>query len=269
MTGSRTGKRDTNPGHRGIRPQRTRLTVGVLGGLGPEATLDFFAKVLAATPARSDQEHLHLIIDDDPGVPDRNDAVAGRGPSPAPQLAAMARRLEAAGADFLVMVCNAAHAFQDAIEDAVAIPFVSIVDETVGAALARVPGARRVGVLAAEGALDAGLYQRALDARGAEALVPEGEDRALFMELMYAVKAGDKGEGARSGMLALARRLQRAGAEALIAGCTEVPLVLTQQALGAAGLALPLVASTDALVAATVAIALGERPLPAPPLPDS
>ncbi|MEJ2289679.1 MAG: aspartate/glutamate racemase family protein, partial [Deinococcales bacterium] len=84
-----------------------RLTVGVLGGLGPEATLDFFAKVLARTPARTDQDHLHLLIDNDPGVPNRNDAVAGRGPSPGPRLATMARRLEAAGADFLVMVCNA------------------------------------------------------------------------------------------------------------------------------------------------------------------
>lgn len=244
-----------------------RLTVGVLGGLGPAATLDFLAKVLAATPAGSDQDHLHLIIDDDPTVPDRNDAVAGRGPSPAPQLGAMAKRLEGAGADFLVMVCNAAHAFQDAIEDSVAIPFVSIVEEAVEATLARVSGARRVGVLAAEGALDAGLYQRAFAARGVEALVPEGEDRATFMRLMYAVKVGDAGDAVRRGMLNLARRLEEAGAEALVAGCTEVPLVLTQAALDAAGPAPPLIASTDALAAATVAIALGERPLPGRPLP--
>jgi aspartate racemase len=242
-----------------------RRTVGVLGGLGPDATLDFFAKVLAATPARSDQEHLHLIIDNDPSVPNRNDAVAGRGPSPAPQLTAMARRLEGAGADFLVMVCNAAHAFQGAIVEAVGIPLVSIIDQTVDATLARSPAAHRVGVLAAEGALDAGLYQRAFEARGVEALVPEGDDRARFMDLMYAIKSGDKGGEVARGMLDLARALHEAGAEALVAGCTEVPLVLTQEALRTAGLDLPLVASTDALVEATVAIALGERPLPASP----
>lgn len=247
------------PGH---GPPRT---VGVLGGLGPEATLDFFAKVLRRTPAANDQEHLHLIIDNDPGVPDRNDAVAGRGPSPAPRLAAMARRLEGAGADFLVMVCNAAHAFQDAIVEAVAIPFVSIIDETVEATLARVPETRCVGVLAAEGALDAGLYQRAFRTRGVTALVPEGDDRVRFMDLMYAIKRGDKGAEVARGMLDLARALREAGAEALVAGCTEVPLVLTQDALDDAALELPLVASTDALVEATVAIALGERPLPASP----
>jgi len=248
---------------------QARRTVGVLGGLGPEATLDFFAKVLAATPARSDQDHLHLIIDDDPSVPNRNDAVAGRGPSPGPQLAAMARRLEAAGADFLVMVCNAAHAFQDSIERAVTVPFVSIVEEAADATLAGARGSlRRVGVLAAEGALDAGLYQQAFARRGVEALVPEGDARASFMELMYAIKAGDKGGTVRGGMLRLAQRLRETGAEALVAGCTEVPLVLTQADLDAAGMRLPLIASTDALVAATVAIGLGRRPLPArPPQP--
>ncbi len=237
-----------------------RRVVGVLGGLGPAATLDFFAKVLAATPAVRDQEHLHLILDVDPGVPDRNDAVAGRGPSPAPELAAMARRLEGAGADFLVMVCNAAHAFQDAIEEAVTVPFVSIVDETVQATLASRPEVRCVGVLAAEGALDAGLYQRAFAAHDVVVVVPEGEDRDVFMELMYAIKAGDTGDTVRAGMLRLARLLAEAGAQVLVAGCTEVPLVLSQEVLDAEGLGLPLVNSTDVLVASTVAIGLGERP---------
>ena len=250
---------------KGAPSRGPRRTVGVLGGLGPEATLDFFAKVLARTPAERDQEHLHLIIDNDPGVPNRNDAVAGRGPSPAPRLAAMARRLEGAGADFLVMVCNAAHAFQGAIVEAVAIPFVSIIDQTVDATLSIAPEARCVGVLAAEGALDAGLYQRAFRARGVTTLIPEGDDRARFMDLMYAIKGGDKGAEVARGMLRLARALYEAGAEALVAGCTEVPLVLTQDALRGAGLELPLVASTDALVEATVAIGLGERPLPEPP----
>jgi len=242
-----------------------RLTVGVLGGLGPEATVDFFAKVLRHTPARTDQEHLHLLIDNDPGVPDRNDAIAGRGPSPAPHLAAMAKRLESAGADFLVMVCNAAHAFQGAILEAVAIPLVSIIEETADVTLAHVPEVRRVGVLASEGTLDAGLYQRAFAQRDVGALVPEGDDRALFMELMYAIKGGDKSGEVTSNMLRLARRLEEAGAQALVAGCTEVPLVLTQGAIDVAGLALPLVNSTDVLVEATVAIALGRRPLPEHP----
>jgi len=237
-----------------------RLTVGVLGGLGPEATLDLFAKVLAHTPAERDQDHLHLIIDNDPSVPNRNEAVAGTGPSPGPQLAAMARRLEAAGADFLVMPCNAAHAFQDAIEGAVRIPFVSIVEEAVADACARAPDGVRVGVLAAAGALDAGLYQQAFARRGIDVLVPTGAAREAFMTLLYRIKGGDKGEPVRRGMRALADSMAAQGAAAVVAGCTEVPLVLGQD-----DLALPLVDATDALARAAVALATGLRALPLRP----
>src|SRR5690606_12590051 len=106
------------------------LVVGVLGGLGPEATHDFLGKVLASTGARADQEHLHILIDCNPKVPNRNEAIAARGPSAGPALAAMARRLEAAGADFLVMPCNTASYYQREIEAAAPIPFVGIVPET-------------------------------------------------------------------------------------------------------------------------------------------
>ncbi len=202
------------------------LTVGVLGGLGPEATLDFYAKVLALTPAARDQEHLHLIIDSNPKVPNRNEAVAGTGPSPGPMLAEMAVRLEGAGADFLVMACNAAHAFQGDIESAVSVPFVSIVEETVKATLERSPNMKRVGVLASSGCLDARLYQNAFAEYGVEVFVPKGNEREMFMSLLYRIKAGDKGEEVCEAMCTLAGLLISKGSEAIVAGCTEVPLVL-------------------------------------------
>ncbi len=239
-----------------------RPILGILGGLGPAATVDFYSKLVAATPAVSDQDHLHVIIDSDPGVPNRNEAVAGTGPSPAPQLAAMARRLEAAGAEALFMVCNAAHAFSDAITKAVDVPLVSIVEETVEATLAAAPGARIVGVLAAAGAQDARLYPTAFEGRGVRVIEPTGERRDRFMDLLYRVKAGDTGAGVRAGMLALVRELVADGAEAIVAGCTEVPLVLSGDDLASAGVRVPLVSSTDALVAAAVAIGTGARPLP-------
>ncbi len=235
----------------------TRPVIGVLGGMGPEATLDFYAKVIAATPAHRDQEHLHLIIDADPTVPNRNDAVAGTGPSPAPRLAAMAARLEAAGADLLVMACNTAHAFQDAVVAAVQVPFVSILDETVAATLHAAPGVTRVGVLATSGAQDARLYPDAFARHAVVVEEPNGADRAAFMHLLYRVKAGDKGAEVRSAMRAIAARLVARGAEAIVAGCTEVPLVL-----GADDLPVPFITSTDALVDAVVAIGTGARPLP-------
>lgn len=232
-------------------------TIGVLGGMGPEATLDFFAKVLEHDRAACDQEHLRLLIDNNPAVPNRNEAVAGTGPSPGPVLAAMARGLERSGADFLVMVCNAAHAFEDDITAATGLPFVSIVAETVRATLARIPGVKTVGVLASSGCLDVGLYQQAFAPHGVRTLIPEGRTRRIFMDLLYRIKAGDKGDEVRFGMLELATELVGQGAEAIVASCTEVPLVLFENDLN-----VPLVNSTDALVAAAIAYARGERPLP-------
>lgn len=221
--------------------------VGVIGGLGPEATLDFFGKVLEATTAATDQEHLHLIIDNNPGAPDRTAALAGNGPSPAPSLARTAIRLEQAGAEVLVMVCNTAHAFSSAITDVVQIPFLNIIGVTCEAAVKAVPSLRRVGVLATEGALTAGLYEDELRSRGIEHLALEGDSRAEFMDLIMRVKAGDKSDEVRNGMRLLAHELIDRGAEVIIAGCTEVPLVLQREDLNC-----PLVNSTDALVTRTI-----------------
>jgi aspartate racemase len=233
------------------------LTVGVMGGLGPLATHDFLGKVLAATAARSDQEHLHLVIDCDPKVPDRNAAIAGRGPSAGPALAAMARRLEAAGAGFLVMPCNTASFYEPEIRAAAAVPFVGIVVETCGHVHERFPAARRVGVLAAGGCRQARLYETALGRLGLEPVTVDDARQARFMELLYAIKGGDTGPAVSAAMAALGEGLIAAGAEVVIAGCTEVPLVL-----GDGDLPRPLIDSTAVLAAATVAYAKGRRPLP-------
>ncbi len=217
-------------------------TVGVIGGLGPGSTVDFFAKVVERTGARTDQEHLHLIVDNNPHFPDRNRAIAGTGRSPGPELAASAARLEAAGADFVVMVCNTAHHWQAEIEAALSIPFLSIVDLTVAAT----PG-ERVAVMAGSGCTAAGLYPRAFAPR--EVLVGDTE---AFMRWLYRIKTGDLGPEVRAGMLAIAEDLVTRGAESIVAGCTEIPLVLD-----AADLSVPLISSTDVLVEATIAYAKG------------
>jgi aspartate racemase len=227
--------------------QRDHVTVGVLGGMGPEATLAFYRRVLELTTSVNDQGHIHLLIDSNPKVPDRNSAVAGTGPSPAPILAQMARGLEGAGADFLVMVCNAAHAFQEAIEAAVSIPFLSIVAETHDEVRRRFPQVRSVGLLASSGCIDANLYQSAFSADGMSVLAPTGADRESFMELLHRVKSGDKSEAVGRGMRAVAESLIEQGAEVVVAGCTEVPLVLSQT-----DLTRPLVDSAEVLAKSTI-----------------
>jgi len=229
--------------------------VGVIGGMGPAATLDFYAKLIAATPATREQDHLRVLIDSNPGVPDRNLALAGGAPSPeaapGPVLADMARGLERAGADLLVMACNTAHAFEADIRRAVAIPFVSIITETADAVRREHPTARRVGLLAAAGCLEAGLYQRALAERGAEPVVAEGALRERFMTLLYRVKLGEVGQGARDEMRAIAEALIDQGAEVMVAACTEVPLVIGQE-----DLPVPLIDSSAVLARRAVALAL-------------
>ena len=224
--------------------------VGVLGGMGPAATLDFYARVIAATKANRDQDHIRLIIDSNPQVPDRNAAVAGLGPSPAPALIAMANGLKRAGADVLVMPCNTAHAFLDDISHAIDLPLISIIDATAADLKRSHPNIRRTGILASTGCLDAGLYQKALAAYGVDAVIPRTETRTLFMQALARIKTGDLGPAAKREMQTVAEALIADGAEALIAACTEVPLVLSQ-----GDTTVPLLNSTDSLVAATIAAA--------------
>ena len=203
-------------------------TVGVIGGMGPAATLDFFERILKRTKALRDQDHIRLIIDSNTQVPDRNAASEGRGPSPAPALIASARGLQHAGADFIVMACNAAHGWENEIRSAVDVPFLSIVQVTLEATASLEPRPKHVGILAADGALNAQIYQRALTRAGLTPLVLEAPDQQAFMEALYRIKSGDVGTAAKASFKSLGEKLLAQGAQAIIAGCTEVPLVLSQ-----------------------------------------
>lgn len=225
-------------------------TVGIIGGMGPAATIDFVQRLRRLTPARVDQDHLRLLIDDNPTLPNRNAALAGLGPSPGLQIAGMARGLERAGADFIVMPCNTAHAFRPEVEAAISIPFLSIVEATIDAGLAARPHLQRAGVMAVDGCRAAGLYQSALAAMDVTPVLLFGDDQAAFMALIGRIKAGDTGAEVGSGMRALAERLADEGAEVLLAACTEIPLVLDAGDLG-----VPLINSTEELAKRTLAFA--------------
>ena len=236
----------------------TDKTVGVIGGLGPEATLDFFAKVLKATPARRDQHHLHLIINNNPKVPDRNRALRGDGESPAAALADMARALQRAGAQVLCMPCNTAHAYAAAIRAATPLPFISIIDATLETVRTLEPAVSHVGLLTADGGRRARVYEDALQAAGLTAVRLDDDTQNALMQLIYGVKAGRTGAAERAAMAAFAKRLINDGAQVIVAGCTEVPLLL-----GPADVAVPLIDSTDALARAVVRFARSAEPVAA------
>jgi aspartate racemase len=226
--------------------------IGVLGGMGPAATIDFMAKVYAADPGQREQDHVRLLVDCDPAVLDRNAAVRGEGASPGPDLARMAQGLAAAGADFLVIACNTAHVWTSDIAAAVPIPVLSMIEAVCDELASRHPKIRRIGLLAGQGCLDAGLYQRAFAARGWQAVLPGPSNQAAFMEALYRIKAGSLGEAERAVFVACAGETITAGAQAVVAGCTEVPLLLT-----AAHVPVPLIDSSQALAARAVAWARG------------
>lgn len=227
-------------------------SVGVLGGMGPAATLDLIAKIYAADPAEVEQERLRLLVDCDPGILDRNAAVRGDGPSPGPDLAAMARGLSEAGAEVLVIACNTAHAWQADIEAAVRIPLLSMIETACDEVAGRLPAVRRIGVLAGDGCLEAGLYQNAFARRGWQAVLPGAANQARFMAALYRIKGGMLGEAERADFIACAGETIATGADAIVAGCTEVPLLLRPE-----DLAVPLIDPTTALAARVVAFVKG------------
>ena len=194
------------------------LVLGVLGGMGPAATLDFLAKLQALTPAKRDQDHIRTLVDINPQVPDRNDPVN----RPGPVLAEMAGALRGAGADVLAIACNTAHAYADIITRSSGLPLIDMIGGA--SAAARDSGARRAGVLGTRDALK--LYREYLAAQGMGMVTLEPERQEAFMSLLYRIKAGERGPDVRNGMAALTADLAAGGAEAIIAGCTEVPLLL-------------------------------------------
>ena len=231
--------------------------VGVIGGMGPDATVDFMSKVIALTPARCDQDHVRMIVDNNPKTPDRQAAIKGDDTAVRAALVAMAKQLQAAGAEFLVMPCNTAHAFVGDAIRAIDIPFVHIVEETVREIECEYPQAQQVGILATDACLIAGVYQKSLQAAGKVPVLPGMDDQHECMQLIGLIKAGDTSEDIGKRMVALAERLIEAGADVVIAGCTEIPLVLNNS-----DIKVPLISSTDVLANRTVAIATGVVELP-------
>ncbi len=227
-------------------------TVGVLGGMGPRATADFFFKLIELTPARRDQDHLRVIVDSNPQIPDRSRCILEGGEDPTPALVATARNLERAGADFLVIPCNTAHHFLDRIRESVRIPVLDITEVVAQ----RAAGLSTVGLLATRATVVAGLYQKALARHHTRVVVPSPARQELVDRAIFHVKAGDLGPHVRAWVREAGRELVGAGAQALVLGCTEIPLVVEAHQWP-----VPVLDSTALLAEAAVREALGEEPV--------
>lgn len=205
--------------------------LGVPGGMGPLATADFLAKLALATPARIDQEHIPVLVYGNCFIPDRTAAALALGPSPAPHLLRGAAFLAAQGVDAIAMPCNSAHAWYDQVAHSVSQPVLHIVDACVQLLQRSNPQARRVGVLSTEGTARMAIYSQRLQQSGLTTLLPSAEDFAQRVTPGIAfVKAGDMAKA--SGLLReAATRLFDRGADAVMLGCTEIPLALKSETL--------------------------------------
>jgi aspartate racemase len=210
-----------------------RKTIGILGGVGPYATVDLFLKIIKATPAQRDQDHLRIIIDNNPQIPDRTEAILGKGPSPLPKMIETAKNLEKAGADFIVIPCTTAHYFLGDLEAEVSIPVLSMLEETQKAVKEGFPMAGKVGLVATTGTVRSRIYHKAFEEIDWKVVVPDKTGQEVVMDAIYGeegVKAGYFEEPKKK-VIKVARFLIDKGVKVILAGCTEIPLVLKSEDL--------------------------------------
>ena len=198
--------------------------VGVLGGLGPAATVLFMRRLVELTDAPRDQDHVDLLVWQHGSIPDRSAFLLGHGESPEPVLVADAVALERAGARFIAIPCNTAVVWVEQMRAAVSIEVLDTVAETVDAARRAVPGLQRLGVLATDGTLLAGTYAAAAAAAGIDLITPAPEVQREVMSIVYdGVKAGEPVP--RERFDAVVDHLRDQGAEAVSLGCTELSVL--------------------------------------------
>jgi aspartate racemase len=232
--------------------------IGILGGMGPEATIDLFAKIVKGTRVKKDQDHLRILIDNNPKVPDRTLALQKKGPSPLPQLIRSAKILENAGADFIVIPCVTAHYYYKSLKRKAKIPILNLVEMTVQYIKNRLKRISKVGLLATTGTIQAGLFQTSFSHTGLQLIIPTPEvQKRWVMEAIYGrrgIKVIGASENSKRLILNASERLIHQGAQAIIAGCTEVPLVLKEK-----DLSVPVIDPISILAEAAIEKAQGRK----------
>ena len=202
--------------------------------MGPEATLNCFAKIIANTPAEKDQDHLRIIIDNNPKIPDRTSAILGAGESPVNAVVQSAQALKNAGADFIIIPCVTVHYFYDQFAPKSPLPILSILDVVAQAIKAEHPDLKKIGLMATNGTVQSGIFQERLARENIETLVCDADHQERVMQAIYGLKSSPTQEARQqitATFQAAAQSLVKKGAQGIVAGCTEIPLALSQEHL--------------------------------------
>jgi len=205
--------------------------LGVLGGMGPQATNTFYQFVIDRTDADRDQEHVNALILSDCQMPDRTAAILGSGADRERayrRLLADARLLEEAGCTVIAVPCNTAHFFLDRVQEEISVPILHMIRETVR--LLASQGLERPGILATDGTIRTDLYQKGFAAVGIEAAVPSPGAQELVMSLIYDdIKAGRDGDPRK--FAAIHQDLMEQGCDCGVLACTELSVFADQHHL--------------------------------------
>ena len=202
-----------------------KKTIGILGGMGPLATADLYRKIIEQTKADRDNDHIRVYIDGNAEIPDRTAAILHGGEDPVPEMLSALRHLEACGADCIIMPCNTAHYFLPRLQKETSIPILNMQKITAKVCRERFPG-KTAAILATDGTILSGLFDRALDADGVRWLHPAEEEQKTLMHLIYdVIKASKPMEPVRESWERVLDTLRRQGADLFILGCTELPVL--------------------------------------------
>lgn len=200
--------------------------VGIVGGMGPLATVKLFENIVLLTDAKKDQEHLHILIDNNTLIPDRTDYILNKNAEdPRGKLIESAQRLEKAGADFLIMPCNTAHNFYEDIVSSIGIPFLNMIEETAKHIKKNHPDKSKIGLLATDGTIKAGVYDNIFNKYSLEIAVPASEKQKHVYELIYNIKKDVK-QDSLQGFYQAMNEIKSQDTDLFIAGCTEISVAL-------------------------------------------
>lgn len=243
-----------------LPPPQRPFKLGVVGGVGPAATVDFLHKVVRHTPAHRDQDHLKVLVEQNPQIPDRTEHLIGRGADPTLALYATCKKLQAGAADLIAIPCNTAHAFIELIQPHLDIPIINMLTVTASHVRELFPALPSVGLLATTGTLSSGIYHHALQKQGLREIVPPPLLQASLMNAIYGpqgIKAGFTSGQCAEDIQLVIEDLVKQGVEVIILGCTELPLLFPEREITTrGGRRITLVDPTDILARRCVSQAM-------------
>ncbi|AYC30264.1 aspartate/glutamate racemase family protein [Paenisporosarcina cavernae] len=206
-----------------------KKTLGIIGGVGPLATMLLGEMIVKHTKAAKDQDHLPFVISNNTSIPDRTAHILDNAkPSPVPKMVEDGKKLTAFGVDVLAIPCNTAHSFYEEIQEQLDIPVLHMIRETAKKTVSL--GVKRVGILATSGTIFSKVYQQAFEEVGVETIIPDNDIQELVMSVIYDdVKAGKPTN--RENWETIIHAMEQKGCESFILGCTELSIVREELAL--------------------------------------